>query len=106
FLIRANPWDTPAIFTWLSGSTYGRVWADVAPVVLVLVAENIGHVKSVAAMTGRDLDGLTGRALFADGLATTIAGAGGGSGTTTYAENIGVMAATKIYSTAAYLCAA
>ncbi|SMY02533.1 Xanthine/uracil permease, partial [Brevibacterium sp. Mu109] len=76
------------------------------PVVLVLVAENIGHVKSVAAMTGRDLDGLTGRALFADGLATTIAGAGGGSGTTTYAENIGVMAATKIYSTAAYLCAA
>lgn len=73
---------------------------------VVLVAENIGHVKSVAAMTGRDLDGLTGRALFADGLATTLAGAGGGSGTTTYAENIGVMAATKIYSTAAYFCAA
>ena len=37
FLIRADPWDTPALFTWLSGSTYGRVWADVAPVTLVLV---------------------------------------------------------------------
>ena len=72
------------------------------PVVLVLVAENVGHVKSVAAITGKNLDDLTGRALFADGLATTLAGAGGGAGTTTYAENIGVMAATRVYSTAAY----
>ena len=47
-----------------------------------------------------------GNALLADGLATTLAGAGGGSGTTTYAENIGVMAATRIYSTAAYWIAA
>ena len=39
---------------------------------------------------------------MADGLATTLAGIGGGSGTTTYAENIGVMAATRVYSTAAY----
>ncbi|MDO5495724.1 MAG: solute carrier family 23 protein [bacterium] len=75
------------------------------PVVLVLVAENIGHVKSVAAMTGRNLDPVTGRALFADGVATVLAGTGGGSGTTTYAENIGVMAATKVYSTAAYFVA-
>ncbi len=72
------------------------------PVVLVLIAENVGHVKAVAAMTGKDLDDQMGNALFADGLATTLAGAGGGSGTTTYAENIGVMAATRIYSTAAY----
>lgn len=72
------------------------------PVVLVLVAENIGHVKSVAAMTGQNLDPYAGRALMADGLATVLAGTGGGSGTTTYAENIGVMAASKVYSTAAY----
>lgn len=72
------------------------------PVVFVLVAENIGHVKSVSAMTGQNLDKVTGRALMADGLATTLAGIGGGSGTTTYAENIGVMAATRVYSTAAY----
>lgn len=76
------------------------------PVILVLVAENIGHVKSVALMTGANLDQYSGRALMADGLATTLAGAGGGSGTTTYAENIGVMAATKVYSTAAYWVAA
>lgn len=76
------------------------------PVILVLVAENIGHVKSVALMTGDNLDKYSGRALMADGLATTLAGAGGGSGTTTYAENIGVMAATKVYSTAAYWVAA
>ncbi len=76
------------------------------PVVLVLVAENVGHVKSVAAMTGRDLDPVMGRALIGDGAATVLAGAGGGSGTTTYAENIGVMAATRVYSTAAYLVAA
>jgi uracil-xanthine permease len=72
------------------------------PVVLVLVVENIGHVKSISAMTGIDNNKLMGRALFADGLATTVAGSGGGSATTTYAENIGVMAATKVYSTAAY----
>lgn len=76
------------------------------PVVLVLVAENVGHVKSVAAMTGQNLDDLTGRALLADGLSTALAGGGGGSPTTTYAENIGVMAATKVYSTAAYVVAA
>ncbi|MEE2032764.1 uracil-xanthine permease family protein [Rhodococcus chondri] len=76
------------------------------PVVIVLIAENVGHVKAVAAMTGRNLDDVAGDALLADGLATTLAGIGGGSGTTTYAENIGVMAATRVYSTAAYWVAA
>ena len=75
------------------------------PVVLVLIAENVGHVKAVATMTGEDLDDVMGRALMADGLATTLAGAGGGSGTTTYAENIGVMAASRVYSTLAYIVA-
>ncbi|MCE1174520.1 MAG: NCS2 family nucleobase:cation symporter [Propionibacteriales bacterium] len=72
------------------------------PVVLVLIAENVGHVKSVSLMTGKNYDKTMGRALLADGVATTLAGLGGGSGTTTYAENIGVMAATKVYSTALY----
>ena len=76
------------------------------PVVLVLIAENVGHVKAVAAMTGRNLDDVMGDALVADGAATALAGIGGGSGTTTYAENIGTMAATKVYSTAAYWIAA
>ena len=72
------------------------------PVVFVLIAENVGHVKTVALMTGKELDDVNGRALMADGAATMIAGAGGGSGTTTYAENIGVMASSRVYSTAAY----
>jgi uracil-xanthine permease len=76
------------------------------PAVIALVAENIGHVKSVGQMTGADADPLIGRALAADGVATTLAGFGGGSATTTYAENIGVMAATRVYSTAAYWVAA
>ncbi|MDQ1217594.1 uracil-xanthine permease family protein [Microbacterium arborescens] len=73
------------------------------PVVLVLIAENVGHVRGVATMTDDpSINKHTGRALIADGVATTLAGGFGGSGTTTYGENIGVMAATRVYSTAAY----
>ncbi len=78
------------------------VLAMFLPVVLVLIAENVGHVRGVAALTDDTVNKSTGRALMADGLATTVAGFFGGSGTTTYGENIGVMAATRVYSTAAY----
>jgi uracil-xanthine permease len=78
----------------------------VLPAVIALVAENTGHVKAVAAMTKRDLDPVMGRAIAADGVATVVATSVGGSPTTTYAENIGVMAATRVYSTAAYYVAA
>ncbi|HEU4656235.1 MAG TPA: solute carrier family 23 protein [Capillimicrobium sp.] len=84
----------------------GRAIVLIVPaVLLVLIAENAGHVKAVAAMTGDDLDPLIGRSLMADGAATTLAGAFGGSGTTTYAENIGVMGLTRVYSTLAYVFA-
>jgi uracil-xanthine permease len=78
----------------------------VLPAVIALVAENTGHVKAVAEMTGADLDPMMGRAIAADGVGTVIATSVGGSPTTTYAENIGVMAATRVYSTAAYFAAA
>jgi xanthine/uracil permease len=78
----------------------------VLPAVIALIAENAGHVKAVAEMTGADLDPVMGRAIAADGVATVITSSVGGSPTTTYAENIGVMAATRIYSTAAYYVAA
>src|SRR5207344_3444164 len=78
----------------------------VLPAVIALVAENTGHVKAVAEMTKRDLDPVMGRAITADGVGTVIATSVGGSPTTTYAENIGVMAATRVYSTAAYFVAA
>src|SRR3954468_20076024 len=69
----------------------------IAPVAILLVAENLGHVKAIAAMTGRDFDPLLGRAFLADGLATVIAGSGGGTGVTNYAENMGVMAVTRVF---------
>jgi uracil-xanthine permease len=78
----------------------------IAPVAVVLVAENLGHIKAVAAMTGRNLDAYLGRAFVGDALATIVAGAGGGTGVTTYAENIGVMAVTKVYSTLLFVVAA
>jgi putative pyrimidine permease RutG len=78
----------------------------IAPVAIILVAENLGHIKAVTAMTGRNLDPYMGRAFMGDGIATIVSGAAGGTGVTTYAENIGVMAATKIYSTAIFLFAA
>lgn len=57
-------------------------------------------------MTGDPLDDRLGQAVMADGAATMMSTAVGGPATTTYAENIGVMAATRVYSTAAYWCAA
>lgn len=80
--------------------------ALIAPVAIILVAENLGHVKAIGVMTGRNLDPLLGRAFLGDGIATMISGAGGGTGMTTYAENMGVMAVTKIFSTLLFIVAA
>jgi putative pyrimidine permease RutG len=78
----------------------------IAPVAIILVAENLGHIKAVGSMTGRNLDRFMGRAFVGDGIATMVSASAGGTGVTTYAENIGVMAATKIYSTAIFVVAA
>ncbi|QIL82620.1 pyrimidine utilization transport protein G [Diaphorobacter sp. HDW4A] len=84
----------------------GNAMLLIVPVVIILVAENLGHIKAVTAMTGKNLDQYMGRAFIGDGVATMVSGGLGGTGVTTYAENIGVMAATKIYSTAVFLVAA
>ena len=84
----------------------GSAMLLIAPVAIILVAENLGHIKAVTAMTGKNLDQYMGRAFIGDGVATIVSGSAGGTGVTTYAENIGVMAATKIYSTAVFLVAA
>ncbi|MGW3181852.1 uracil-xanthine permease family protein [Kitasatospora sp. NPDC001119] len=76
------------------------------PVVIALVAENAGHVKAVGEMTGSNLDDKLGTAISADGIGSMLSTAVGGPPNTTYSENIGVMAATRVYSTAAYWCAA
>jgi putative pyrimidine permease RutG len=77
----------------------------IAPVAIILVAENLGHIKGIAAMTGRNLDPLIGKGFMADGVATMISGAGGGTGVTTYAENMGVMAVTRVFSTLVFAVA-
>ena len=78
----------------------------IAPVAIILVAENLGHVKAVAAMTGRNLDKYLGRAFLGDAVASFVTASGGGTGLTTYAENIGVMAVSRIYSTLIFIIAA
>ena len=78
----------------------------IAPVAIVLVAENLGHLKALGAMMGRDLDPYLGRAFIGDGIATIVAAFAGGTGMTTYAENIGVMVMTKVYSTLVFVVAA
>lgn len=78
----------------------------IAPAAIILVAENTGHIKAVSEMTRRNLMPWLGRGFIGDGVATTLAGFGGGPGVTTYAENIGVMAVTRVFSTAIFLVAA
>lgn len=77
----------------------------IAPVAFILVAENLGHIKAVEAMTGQAVSPYMGRAFFADGLCTAMSSSMGGTGVTTYAENIGVMAVTKVYSTTVFVVA-
>lgn len=111
-------YGTPINFSGIAGAAWvgapaftapvfsGPAMLLIAPVAIILVAENLGHIKAVTAMTGRNLDQYMGRAFIGDGVATIVSGGAGGTGVTTYAENIGVMAATKIYSTAIFVFAA
>ncbi|MCR0983299.1 uracil-xanthine permease family protein [Roseomonas populi] len=80
--------------------------ALIAPVAFILVAENLGHIKAIGAMTGRNLDPYVGRGFLGDGIATMVSGFGGGTGVTTYVENMGVMAVTRVFSTLLFVFAA
>ncbi|TCP52412.1 uracil permease [Tumebacillus sp. BK434] len=72
----------------------------IAPVALVTIAEHIGHLLVTENIVGRNLMKKPGlhRSMLGDGVATAIAGALGGPPSTTYGENIGVMAITRVYS--------
>lgn len=78
----------------------------IIPVALILVAENLGHIKAIGGMTGQNMDKYIGRGFIGDGLATMVSGSGGGTGVTTYVENMGVMAVTRVFSTLIFVIAA
>jgi uracil-xanthine permease len=102
--LAAAPWIGLPKFT--GPSFHPDAMFLIAPVAIILVAENLGHIKAIGVMTGRSLDSFLGRAFLGDSLATIVSAFGGGTGVTTYAENIGVMAATKVYSTLLFVVAA
>lgn len=72
----------------------------ILPVILVITSEHIGHQVVTSKIIGRDLlrDPGLHRSLFGDNFSTMISGLIGSVPTTTYGENIGVMAVTKVYS--------
>ena len=72
----------------------------ILPVILVIASEHIGHQVVTSEIVGRDLlkDPGLHRSLFADNFSTMLSGLVGSVPTTTYGENIGVMAMTKVYS--------
>lgn len=72
----------------------------ILPVILVIANEHIGHQLVTSKVVGRDLlkDPGLHRSLFADNFSTMLSGLIGSVPTTTYGENIGVMAITRVYS--------
>ncbi|MDQ7825273.1 MAG: solute carrier family 23 protein [Candidatus Eremiobacteraeota bacterium] len=78
----------------------------IAPVFVVLVAENKGHIAAISSCMKRDLTPHLGKAYLGDALASFVSAMGGGTPQTTYAENMGVMAITRVYSTYNFVAAA
>lgn len=75
--------------------------AIILPAALVVIAEHVGHLFVTSNIVGQDLakDPGLGRSLLGNGISTTISGFLGSTPNTTYGENIGVLAITKVYST-------
>jgi uracil-xanthine permease len=84
------------------GTTLSLFWF----IPVILVAENAGHVYAISGIMKRDLSHMLGRTFLGDGLGTTISGLFGGTGETTYAENIGVMGITRVFSISVFVVAA
>jgi len=78
----------------------------IAPVFVVLVAENKGHLEAIGGYMKRDMNQHLGRAYLGDAAATFVSAMGGGTPQTTYAENMGVMAITRVFSVYNFIAAA
>jgi len=92
------PFQTPAF-------SLGAI-ATIGPIFIVLLAENKGHLAAISGYMGRDLNKHLGRAYMGDAIATLVSACGGGTPQTTYAENMGVMAMTGVFSTSNFIMAA
>ena len=102
--IRNAPWIglppfTAPAFSW-------QAILVIAPVFVVLVAENKGHLEAIGSYMKRDLNPHLGRAYLGDAAATFVSALGGGTPQTTYAENMGVMAITRVFSVYNFIAAA
>lgn len=100
-------WSTVAEAKWFAVPDFYTPrfdWASIliiAPAALVVIAEHIGHLVVTENIVGRELSkepGL-GRSLIGNGVSTIVSGFVGSTPNTTYGENIGVMAISKVYST-------
>lgn len=96
-------WIAIPKFSFLTGHTPEVAWgavALVAPLALVAIIEDLGHVLVIGNIVERDLIKNPGfhRVMLGNGLATSIAALFGGPPSTTYGENIGVLAITRVYS--------
>ncbi|MBM7867556.1 uracil permease [Heliobacterium gestii] len=100
-------WQPVAEASWVALPTYYAPRFDwsaiaiIAPAALVVVAEHVGHLIVTGNIVGKDLSRDPGldRSLLGNGLSTIFSGFFGSTPNTTYGENIGVMAITKVYST-------
>ncbi len=100
--------DTTSIASahWFSAPTFAmpsfsfNAMVIMAPAALVVLSEHIGHLFVTSNIVGRDLTKDPGlhRSLLGDGLSTILSGFCGSCPTTTYGENMGVMAITRVYS--------
>jgi uracil-xanthine permease len=84
----------------------GAALLAIAPVFIVLVAENKGHIAAISGYMQRDLHPQLGRAYLGDAVATFVSALGGGTPQTTYAENMGVMAITRVFAIGNFVVAA
>ncbi len=102
--IAAAPWLGLPPFTAPAFSWHAVL--VIAPVFVVLVAENKGHIEAIGGYMKRNLNPHLGRAYLGDALASLVSALGGGTPQTTYAENMGVMAITRVFSVYNFIAAA
>ncbi|KAI8065154.1 permease family-domain-containing protein [Gongronella butleri] len=97
--VRAPVVHSPIIFD-------GAAISTIVPLVIVLLAENLGHLKALGGVTGTSLEKYLGNTYLGDALSLVLCGIVGSPPLTTYTENITVLSVTRVYSPLVIVCAA